>query len=95
MQLVALKALKWGDVMIQPGQPVPADDPSRNYAGMMARGEIGRQKSEVKAAAQDATLSLEDIGRGWYHVVDGGGERLSDKAMRLDEANAMIEELMA
>jgi hypothetical protein len=46
MGYVALERLRWGDGWIEPGQPVPADEPGRNYDNAVYLGQIARVPSD-------------------------------------------------
>ena len=49
MGYVALRRLKWGDTHIEAGDPVPEDDPDRNYHLMVRSGQIGGLPSKKPA----------------------------------------------
>lgn len=51
MPFVAGEHLRWGDCWIEPGDPVPDDDPARDYASMLLHGQI----AEVVAAPVDSS----------------------------------------
>jgi hypothetical protein len=57
MGFVAMQSLRWGDDTIDPGGEVPADEPGRDYAGMLHRGEI--READDTAGASDAELRKE------------------------------------
>lgn len=46
---VALKRLRWGKGWIEPGEPVPAGEPGRNYGQMLRLGSIKKVKREAPA----------------------------------------------
>lgn len=84
MAFVALKRLKWGDRFIEIGEPVPEDEPGRNYNGLLlshsiagADGPDGAdQFAEAIARAnadRDAALKrVADLeGTSPIHVPDG------------------------
>ena len=63
---VALKRLRWGDGWIEPGEPVPADDPGRSYQSMTYHGlvaplkEAEQMSDEELSTAYDKALTDRD-----------------------------------
>lgn len=55
MGYVALKRIRWGDWFLEQGDPVPEDDPGRNYHMMVRTGLIGGLPSKPAKAPPKTT----------------------------------------
>jgi hypothetical protein len=68
MGYVATQPLPWGDTVIATGDPVPADEPGRDYAGMLYLGQIrpvddtaGASDSELRKRLKEAEGKVRDL----------------------------------
>lgn len=68
MGYIAARTLTWGDDTLAPGDPVPDDEPGRDYPGMLHRGEIreaddtaGTSDSELRKRLKDAESRVKEL----------------------------------
>lgn len=68
MGYIAARTLTWGDDTLAPGDPVPDDEPGRDYPGMLHRGEIreaddakGSSDSELRKRLKEAEALVKEL----------------------------------
>ena len=66
MAYIALVRLRWGDRMIEPGQPVPAGERGRNYTQLLRLGRIAvvPEAEPMTADAPEPARSSEEPAGG-------------------------------